>query len=242
MFLPASNGKPAIFAGSNLDRVVLDFPTNPLVGPRSHEPAMKIERQPLLAAVAIAILYLVLAVACARTLMPWCDEAWFSSPALNLVMHGQMGTPVLDPTAVWNSRDLTLIDRYTYWITPLYPFSESFWMRVFEFSLLTVRLYSVMWGLVALAAWWLVVRKLTANAAAAFLTAALLAVDFTFLWGASVGRMDMMWRRSASAESPRFCAFARRTSRMPFCYPMPRLPPLGWFTPWRSAHGRHWLR
>ena len=192
MFLPASNGKPAIFAGSNLDRVVLDFPTNPLVGPRSHEPAMKIERQPLLAAVAIAILYLVLAVACARTLMPWCDEAWFSSPALNLVMHGQMGTPVLDPTAVWNSRDLTLIDRYTYWITPLYPFSESFWMRVFEFSLLTVRLYSVMWGLVALAAWWLVVRKLTANAAAAFLTAALLAVDFTFLWGASVGRMDMM--------------------------------------------------
>jgi hypothetical protein len=124
--------------------------------------------------------------------MPWCDEAWFSSPALNLVTHGHMGTPVLDPTAVWNSRDLTLINRYTYWIMPLYSFSLSFWLRLFEFSLLTVRFYSVMWGLVALAAWWLVVRKLTSSAAAAFLTAALLAVDFTFLWGASVGRMDMM--------------------------------------------------
>lgn len=124
--------------------------------------------------------------------MPWCDEAWFSSPALNLVTNGQMGTPVLDSTAVWNSRDLTLINRYTYWVMPLYSFSQSFWLRIFEFSLFTVRLYSVMWGLVALAVWWLVVRRLAGNPAVAFLTAALMAVDFTFLWGASVGRMDMM--------------------------------------------------
>ena len=153
---------------------------------------MKIDRQLLIPAVAIVMLYLVLAVLSARTLMPWCDEAWFSGPAFSLVTQGHMGTPVLDSTAVWNSRDLTLINRYTYWIMPLYSFSQSFWLRVFDFSLLTVRFYSVMWGLVALTGWWLVVRKLSGNAAAAFLAAALMAVDFTFLWSASVGRMDMM--------------------------------------------------
>ena len=153
---------------------------------------MKIDRQFLFPTVTIGVIYLVLAVLGAMTLMPWCDEAWFSGPALNLITHGHMGTPVLDSTAVWNSRDLTQISRYTYWVMPLYSFSQSFWLRVFSFSLLAVRLYSVMWGMVALTAWWLVVRKLSASAAAAFLAAGLMAVDFTFLWGASVGRMDMM--------------------------------------------------
>ena len=94
----------------------------------------------------------------------------------------------MDSTAVWNSRDLTQINRYTYWVMPLYSFSQSFWLRITDFSLFTVRLYSVMWGLAALAGWWLVVRKLSSSIAAAFWTAALMAVDFTFLWSASVGR------------------------------------------------------
>ena len=33
----------------------------------------------------ILAIYLALAVATARTLMPWCDEAWFSGPALHLL-------------------------------------------------------------------------------------------------------------------------------------------------------------
>jgi len=150
------------------------------------------DRKFFIAGVITAILYLAMAVTCARTFMPWCDEAWFSGPALSLVTQGHMGTPVLDSTAVWNSRDLTQINRYTYWIMPLYSFSQSFWLRIFDFSLLTVRAYSVMWGLAALAGWWLVMRTLSANANIAFLTTALVALDFTFLAAASAGRMDMM--------------------------------------------------
>ena len=143
-------------------------------------------------AVAIVVVYLILAVACARTLMPWCDEAWFAGPAYNLINHGYMGTPVLDPTAGWSIRDLTRVDRYTYWIMPLYPFSQALWFQFFHFGLMTVRMYSVFWGLVALAAWFLVVKKITGDTRIALVTAALLATDFTFLWGAAVGRMDMM--------------------------------------------------
>src|SRR5229473_2858367 len=91
-------------------------------------------------AIAIVVVYLILAVASSRTLMPWCDEAWFAGPAYNLITHGYMGTPVLDPTS----------------------------------------------------AWFLVVKKITGDTRIGLLTAAVLATDFTFLWGAGVGRMDMM--------------------------------------------------
>ena len=140
----------------------------------------------------ILVVYLALAVATARTLMPWCDEAWFSGPALHLLRWGTMGTPVLDPTAAWFSRDLTGIGRYTYWITPLYPFSQYLWFHVMPFSLFTVRLYSVLWGLVALVAWWALVRKLSGQEGLALLAMAFVAVDAAFVWGAGAGRMDIM--------------------------------------------------
>ena len=94
-----------------------------------------VDKYPKLLLAGILILYLVLAVACARTLMPWADEEWFAGPALNLMTKGYMGTPVLDPTASWNTRDLTLVDRYTYWIMPLYPFSETLWFQIVPFGL-----------------------------------------------------------------------------------------------------------
>jgi len=124
--------------------------------------------------------------------MPWCDEAWFAGPALNLLSKGYMGTPVLDPTAAWNVRDLTRLDRYTYWIEPLYPLSLTLWLHFFKFGLFSVRLYSIFWGLVALAAWLAIVWKLSGQIRTAILTATLLAVDFQFVWSSSVGRMDMM--------------------------------------------------
>jgi hypothetical protein len=140
----------------------------------------------------ILVVYLALAVATARTLMPWCDEAWFSGPALHLLRWGNMGTPVLDPTAAWFSRDLTGIGRYTYWITPLYPFSQYLWFHILPFGLFTVRLYSVVWGAVALVAWWALVRKLSGQEGLALLAMGFVAIDAAFLTGAGAGRMDMM--------------------------------------------------
>jgi hypothetical protein len=140
----------------------------------------------------VVLLYLLLAIASARSIMPWCDEAWFSGPAQNLVTKGYMGTPVLDSTAAWHVRDLNRIDRYTYWVMPLYPFTQSFWLRLAGFGLFSVRLYSVFWGLLALWGWMMVVWKLTGDRRMALLTAALIAIDAQFLWSSAVGRMDMM--------------------------------------------------
>src|SRR6185369_9070971 len=100
----------------------------------------------------IVLGYLLLAVGSARTLLPWCDEAWFASPALNLINSGYMGTSVLDPTADFRTNRIQGINRYTYWIVPLYPVTQALWDKLLGFNLFTVRLYSVAWGLVALAA------------------------------------------------------------------------------------------
>jgi 4-amino-4-deoxy-L-arabinose transferase-like glycosyltransferase len=140
----------------------------------------------------VAAIYLALAAGGVLTNIPWCDEAWFASPAMNLATEGYMGTSVLDPTATWNVRYITGIDHFTYWIMPLYPVLQAAWQLVAGSSLFSVRIFSVLWGAAALAGWYFLVRKLSGSSWAGFLTAAFLATDFEFLWSASTARMDMM--------------------------------------------------
>src|SRR5437764_694611 len=124
--------------------------------------------------------------------MPWCDEAWFATPGINLATDGSFGTPVLDETAVWNARNLRGVNQRTYWFMPLDPVVVAGWTFIAGTSLMAVRTLSAMWGLLALAAWFVIVFKLSDSVRPALFMAGLLAVDFEFTWYASTGRMDMM--------------------------------------------------
>jgi len=146
----------------------------------------------------VLVLFLILAGASAWTLRPWCDEGWFSSPARNLMEKGYMGTSVIDQTGTFRSVKLDGIDRYTYWIMPLYVLAQSAWYQVAGFSLMAMRALSMLWGVIALCAWFAILRALTADRTAALLGVALLAVDFQFVWSGSGGRMDMMAEALAS--------------------------------------------
>ena len=128
----------------------------------------------------------------ALTMRPWCDEGWFSNPAENLLTTGSMPTSVLDPTAAWRGVNLQGIDRHTYWVMPLYILAQAGWYRITGFSLVAMRLLSVLWGLVALACWYIILKRLSGSTAVALLAVALLAGDFQFLLTAANGRMDMM--------------------------------------------------
>jgi len=140
----------------------------------------------------IIAVYLLLAIGGVRTILPWCDEAWFSSPALNLITKGSFGTSVLDPTSDFRLNRIAGIDRYTYWIVPLYPLTQAAWYKVVGFGLFSLRFYSVALGLLALASCYITIKVLSGDRRAALLAAALLSIDFTFQWSAAVGRMDMM--------------------------------------------------
>ena len=142
--------------------------------------------------VPILLVFVAIAVLCAHTNLPWSDEAWFASPALNLITNGNFGTSVLDPTASFRTNNLTGIREHTYWIVPLFPLAEAAWFRAIGFGLMQVRYLSILWGLVALWAWYRMLKILSGDERVAVLALGLMAVDFTFAWTASVGRMDMM--------------------------------------------------
>ncbi len=114
---------------------------------------VRTRRQPVLGnknfhrtvAAGVVILYIALAIGSARTKRPGSDEAWFASPAVNLITRGSMGTSVLEGTGL----SIEGIDRYTYWVMPLYLVTQAGWYKITGFSLLSMRAYSAAWG------WWL---------------------------------------------------------------------------------------
>ena len=140
----------------------------------------------------ILAVYITLAFAIARTKVPWCDEGWFANPAYNLAMRGNMGTNVLEPSGHYLNAYLSGIEQRTYIVVPLHLVTLAGWFKLFGFSAVSMRAYSILWGAVALGAVFLIVWMLTRNHALALVSIALTCVDFLFLWGAADGRMDMM--------------------------------------------------
>ncbi len=104
-----------------------------------------------------------------------------------------MGTTVLDPASTtWKSVKLTGIDRHTYWVMPLGLLINAAGFRVFGFNIYSMRLLSLLWGLIALCAWGAILWKLTGQAWLTLGSLGLIAVDYHFLMQASDGRMDVM--------------------------------------------------
>lgn len=147
--------------------------------------------------VAVLVTYLVLAVLQVTTKRPWVDEAWFTAPALDLATHGRLGTPLLEPTGSHLSIGepryvLKGITQRTYWVMPLHLILQSAWGTLFGFTVWSMRIPAVLWGLICLFSIRTIVIRLYDSEAAATLAAAVLATEFGFLESASDGRMDMM--------------------------------------------------
>ncbi|MCX6633310.1 MAG: glycosyltransferase family 39 protein [Candidatus Solibacter sp.] len=158
----------------------------------------------------ILLLFIVLAVLSAHVNLPGTDEAWFASPAVNLITKGSFGTSVLDPTAAFRKNNLTGIDRHTYWIVPLYPLAQAAWYRVVGFGLMHLRYLSAVWGLLALWAWYRILMMVCGDRRVATLALGLMAVDFTVILAASWGRMDMMAAALGSAGLAAFLSLREK--------------------------------
>jgi 4-amino-4-deoxy-L-arabinose transferase-like glycosyltransferase len=160
------------------------------VNPPSHaDKIARSRRASFYALAALIILFLLLGIGRALTAQPWNDEAWYSTPSLMWIEHGHPGTPLLETHGggFWMG-----IDRWTYWVPPLQIIAQVPWFDLFGFSLLTVRLFAMVWGLIALAAWYLTIRKLTSDIWTATVAVGLLACDYQFVSQTALGRMDAM--------------------------------------------------
>lgn len=139
----------------------------------------------------ISLVYLTAAFAVASRKAPWNDEGWFADPAYTLLTKGYMGSPIVHPRGTWLPGELTGIHTYTYWQVPGYSLLQVAWYWLFGFGLMQMRAISMIAGLVTIWAWAYLVWYITQNRRAAWLTAALLAIDVTFLYSAGDGRPDM---------------------------------------------------
>lgn len=138
--------------------------------------------------VGAVVLYLALAVGSALTYRPEIDEGYFASPAVNLLTRGSMGSPVIEEAGT----RLKNIGQRTYWVLPLHLLAQAGWYKLFGFSLLSMRMLSTFWGLVALLSWFFIMKALSKDRQIALLMLALLSIDYVFIVGASLGRMDLM--------------------------------------------------
>ncbi len=145
-------------------------------------------RAPIAALIVVAVIYTALAAWCARALRPRADEGFFASPALNLITTGSMGTTVLEGSHPF----MKDIHKRTYWITPLHFIAQAAWYEVAGFGLVPMRMLSAVFGLAALAAWFVIARRISGSDSLAAFTVALAGLDYNFIIGGSSGRMDMM--------------------------------------------------
>lgn len=135
---------------------------------------------------AILASYAALSAGTAHALRPWIDEGWHGAPAWSLAFRGYMGTPCFVEAGLKD------IDRYTYWIMPIYPVAQAIWYRLFSFSLASMRALSILCGLLGLLAWTLVFRRLTGDSFGALLFMALMACDYINQSDVGTGRPDAM--------------------------------------------------
>lgn len=132
--------------------------------------------------------FLSLSIASALTHRPQIDEGMFASPAYNLAFNGHFGTTVLEK----EKATLTRIDQRTYWVMPMFLMNAAAAFKTLGFSLVSMRLVNVFWGLVLLAAVYFIALKLSDDKRTALIALVLASCDYMVLETASSARMDMM--------------------------------------------------
>lgn len=132
--------------------------------------------------------FLTLSIASALTHRPQIDEGMFASPAYNLAFNGHFGTTVLEK----EKATLTRIGERTYWVMPMFLLNASAAFKTLGFSLVSMRLVNVFWGIVLLAAVYFIALKLSNDRSTALIALILASCDYMVLETASSARMDMM--------------------------------------------------
>jgi len=119
---------------------------------------------------------------------PQIDEGMFASPAYNLANHGHFGTTVLET----ERSPLTRIEQRTYWVMPMFLLNAAASFKAFGFSIFSMRLVSILYGILLLLAIYGIALKVSGDEVTALFALVLTACDYMVLETASSARMDMM--------------------------------------------------
>lgn len=146
-------------------------------------------RNSALAAGALAI-YIAMTLLIAKTKLPWCDEGWYANAAYNLAFQGEMGMSVLEPSGTFLNAYLSGIQHRVYVTVPNHIVALAGLFRAAGFSLLAMRLYSILWGALGLLALFYILDRLFPESYVPAIAVLLVSIDFMFLWTAADGRAE----------------------------------------------------
>ncbi|MGB7201537.1 MAG: hypothetical protein WBD16_04635 [Pyrinomonadaceae bacterium] len=155
---------------------------------------------------AMIAVFLSLSIASALTHRPQIDEGMFASPAYNLAFNGHFGTTVLEK----EKATLTRIEMRTYWVMPMFLLSSAAAFKTLGFSLVSMRLVNVFWGIALLVAVYFIARKFSGDKHTALIALVLASCDYMVLETASSARMDMMTAALGFAAIAVYLVFRER--------------------------------
>ncbi|MCC6316297.1 MAG: hypothetical protein IT361_01305 [Gemmatimonadaceae bacterium] len=136
--------------------------------------------------VLVVTLYIVCATALAANKLPWVDEAWYASPAINALRTGSFGTPNF-----WMI-GLPGVRSYTYWEMPGFIMSLVPWLAVFGTSLAAARAFTIVLGGAVLFVWERTLAAMGWPVPARGVALLLMAAEDLFLLDATYARSDML--------------------------------------------------
>ena len=182
--------------------------------PSAPDPARPADAWRLLTPFVVALaIFVILATSLALTKAPWCDEGWFANPAYNLAFHGQMGTNVLEPSGHFLNAYLKGIQERTYYVVPIHMVALAGWFKIFGFSLLAMRAYSMVWGALGLLFIFYILYRLFPDPRVAQLGTLMTAIDFIYLWNSADGRMESSANALALASMAAYLYLRERNFR-----------------------------
>lgn len=146
-------------------------------GPGTHS------RFPMLA-MAVLLVFVALAIPLALTRAPHTDEGHFASAAATFASEGRLAMPM------WTEWIATLDERM-YATMPAYFVLLGGWFKAFGVSFASMRLFSVMWGVVLVCAWYAIGRRAGGTRLAALLVMTFVALNYDVV-NAATARYDIM--------------------------------------------------
>jgi 4-amino-4-deoxy-L-arabinose transferase-like glycosyltransferase len=140
----------------------------------------------------IALMFAGITIAVILTRSPWSDEGQLADPAHTLAQCGYLGSKISSVARNPITHELLASDRYTFWTFPVYLVVLAGWIKLVGFSLVSIRLLSVLCGAGLICAGASLTRRLTGSPLSGMLAGLFLATDYTVVLSAATVRMDVM--------------------------------------------------
>ena len=146
---------------------------------------MDIRKSERLAICAILVGYVILTVAMVKVRPPNADEGEHGSVAAIFERGHYLAMPMLNN--IW----LPGLDKHLYAVMPLYFVLLSGWFKAFGVDLITMRLFSILWGGIGLLSWYVIVRVSSGDRLIPLLSLVLIGINYDYV-DLSSGRYDVM--------------------------------------------------